>query len=244
MSRFRHLPSFVLAALLGTSFFALTRYVNREPIPDEQDPEAGATVFGGAAVLTPDEEVRVAPRLDGYLPVQPQLAATGVETSTIRSYYDVAGSSAETILAQLRQLGPGDSSGRWAASTRWNVNWFFPYLPDPAGCSAGPVGVKLDITFTFPRWNPPPETSRELVERWNRYLAAIETHEQGHFDIAVAGAQELHQALAGLRPAASCAELAQRARQTIDEVLGRIAQRQAEYDGQTRHGATQGAVLQ
>jgi predicted secreted Zn-dependent protease len=235
-----------LAALVGTSLFALERLQPRQA-PELAD-EGGASVrtaFGGAALVVPEGE-RAAPLLDGAAlePWRPQLApGPGVQTSIDVQYYDVVGASSQALRAQLRERGPRDANGRWAAATRWNVSWSFPYLADEVGCVGGPVNVQVAISFTFPRWTTPTQGGPGLAERWQRYLDAVVQHEHGHRDIAVEGADALRLALASLPPTPTCEQFALNAQATADNFMTRYNERQVQYDRLTDHGATQGAVL-
>ena len=59
----------------------------------------------------------------------------------------------------------------------------------------------------LPRWDPPAGVSPSLVTLWDRYLTALRFHEDGHYSIAIAAADEVRQTLAANRIGRNCATL-------------------------------------
>ena len=166
-----------------------------------------------------------------------------VRTTVNHLYYGIDGATEADLRRQISASGPRDNFGTWGASTRWNVEWSYPYSAGPLGCSAGPVTVQLGVTITLPHWNTPGGAPSRLIATWQRFSAAVLVHENGHRDIAVQGAGELARALAALPPVATCADFEQSARATGDAVVAQYNRQQILYDQLTRHGATQGAVF-
>ena len=167
---------------------------------------------------------------------------TTVQVTSATSFYDVEGADVRTLLASLRQRGPADGHEQWAASTVWVFHWSYQPVVD-AGCRVRQAGITLDLTYTYPKWAPPPDATPTLVTAWQRYLARVELHEHGHRDIAQGAADDLIRALEALPAQATCDDLAATARATVDGLLTRHAQAQVTYDHETGHGATQGAVI-
>lgn len=153
-------------------------------------------------------------------------------------YYDVAGSSASELRAQLDSHRETE---RVDAYTDWQIQWRYDYARSADGCRLESLIVSLDVTLTFPRWTPPEGVSPALQERWRAYLAALEAHEQGHEKLAAQAADEIAAALSSLPLYPSCAELEQAADEAGERVLQRYRQLELEYDRETEHGATQGA---
>jgi predicted secreted Zn-dependent protease len=168
--------------------------------------------------------------------------APAIQLTSSTHLYDVEGTDVPALLASLRQRGPADDSGTWAASTGWVFRWSYQPIIDVT-CQVQTASVTLDLTYTYPHWTPAPATSNTLVSAWEGYLSHVELHEHGHRDIAQATATDLLQALEALPAQTTCDDLANAARATADAILTRHAQAQIAYDRDTRHGATQGAVL-
>jgi predicted secreted Zn-dependent protease len=192
--------------------------------------DAAASRFAVAAPPeAPDEQAPAAPR-------------PGVSVTALPKPYPVEGSDIRSLLASLRQRGPSDGQGTWAASTAWVFRW--SYRPvDESTCRVASAQVSLELTSTYPEWATPPEASPVVVTAWQGYLARVDLHEQGHRDIAQAAADELQRALEKLPSQRSCGGLAAAAKTTASEILARHAEAQATYDRETGHGVTQGAVL-
>lgn len=166
----------------------------------------------------------------------------GVQVATATRFYDVEGQDITAILASVRERGPRDHDGNWAASTAWTFRWWYEPV-EGAGCGVGAARVELELRYTYPRWLADPAAAWEVESAWSRYLERVELHERGHGEIAVAAASELARALEALQAHASCDDLAAAADATARELLARHAQRQIAYDRATRHGASQGATL-
>jgi predicted secreted Zn-dependent protease len=227
---------------------ALTEYSARGwPSGERRGAVAEASVdwgigSGGAAfAMAPDRAVAAAPP---ELPEEhaPASLPIGVRMRASTTYYDVEGVDLRGLLASLRQRGPSDGHGTWAASTAWAFRW--SYRPVAAGgCRVATAHVDLDLTYTYPQWTVPPDAAPAAVSAWQTYLTHVERHEQGHREIAEAAAADLVQTLEMLPAAGTCDQLAASARAAVTERFARHAELQVAYDEETGHGATQGAVL-
>ena len=162
---------------------------------------------------------------------QSETDAVAVPGATV-SDYEITGTTATELWASMHQLGPRDASGEHAAETTWYVSWTFQ--PDASGtCQA--TGVSTRITVTFPHWTPPVGTSPALVADWDRFVAALATHEEGHVQIVQSGVPNIAPAIAS----GGC----QTANTAAGAVMTQIQQQSDAYDAQTNHGASQGAVF-
>ena len=148
-------------------------------------------------------------------------------------YYDIEGSTAAELRAQLNAKGPRGYDGyRGDATTRWFIRWNWPGYGS-ALCRLGDATVTYDIQVTFPRWKAPAGASPELVARWKEYTRRLAEHEKGHVDFVVARHRSVLDAIRG----ATCAT----AEAAAQAALGPIRQHDIDYDMTTNHGATQGA---
>jgi predicted secreted Zn-dependent protease len=168
--------------------------------------------------------------------------AGNISISTEYTYYQVTGATAEELRAQMNQLGRTDESGsHWDAYTEWHISWAYPYLAEIGACTAGPVEVHVEVTMVFPEWDPPAGTSQKLIERWNTFLTALEDHEKGHKEIAIAAGNEVYRAISALVAYRTCDEVEGAADAAAERVLEQYLQREAIYDQESEHGAAQGA---
>lgn len=159
-------------------------------------------------------------------------------------YYDIDGSSAGALRDQIRRLGPKDESGSARdALTVWDLESAYHLVGDTTGCALSDVQVTLNVTVTLPRWKPPPTAPARLSDSWRTYLEHVKLHEAGHRSIAQRYARQLFTALSGLR-AATCAELDGLVSRRAEEILAEGRARNRAYDVETKHGQTQGVVLE
>ena len=163
---------------------------------------------------------------------------------TMIHWYDVEGDTEAELRTALDARGPEDTDGkRHDAYTAWHVTWRFPYSQSDAGCSTGPVTTAVHINVTLPRWRGPADETDPLVRRWRRYLDALKEHESGHRETGFRAATDITETLPELPPRPTCEQAEEAANTTAREVLERYRVRDTEYDAETRHGATQGAVF-
>jgi predicted secreted Zn-dependent protease len=81
------------------------------------------------------------------------------------------------------------------------------------------------------------------MEKWDRYLNNLITHENGHRDMVVDAANDLSRAVVQLSPAPTCADLDRNVRALFRKRMEIMNEDQREYDKTTKHGTTQGAVF-
>jgi predicted secreted Zn-dependent protease len=165
-----------------------------------------------------------------------------VRVTTVNQFYDVDGTDLRSVLASIRQHGPHDADGAWAASTSWTFTWAYrPTLSD--GCRVESATVDLHLTFTYPHWATSDTLVQPAADDWTRYMTNVETHEAGHAQIAQAAAADLAQALETVPAQASCDDLTGVVDTAARDHLARHARSQLEYDRETLHGVAQGATL-
>jgi predicted secreted Zn-dependent protease len=201
----------------------------------------GAGPGGSATSSVANDALAAAPpsTLDNATTAPPTDA---VRLTTATEYYPVEGSTVRSLLASLRERGPSDGHGTWAANTAWAFRWSYQPVAG-SECRVGSARVDLTLTYTYPQWTAPADVAPTVVAAWDGYLARVELHENGHRDIAEAAAADLVKELEALPAQGSCGALAATARTTAGQILARHADEQRAYDQETGHGTTQGAVL-
>ncbi len=174
------------------------------------------------------------PALDAFPP--------GVAGSTDVTYYDVHGTTARELVAEMRRLGPKTETGAiFFGETHSPLRWEWKTRHDGPTCTASDVGVYVRSDITLPRWSPPADAPPALIEQWKQFLAALETHEIGHKDISARAARDVLTAIRRLNT--MCTSFSVEAKRVTDGIVTRLRIEQATYDAQTRHGATQGATF-
>jgi predicted secreted Zn-dependent protease len=217
--------------------------VQAEPLPtDSAALAARGAGPGGPAEGAPASQAVLATPPEAPEQEAPAVPQPGVRVATSNTYYAVDGGDLRSLLASLRQHGPSDSTGTWAASTAWVFRWSYRPVSDP-DCHVGSAQVDLQLNGTYPQWSATPAAAPGVVTAWQAYMERVEFHERGHRDIAQATANELARMLEALPAHRSCSDLAAAAKSTAADLLARHAEAQAAYDRETAHGALQGAVL-
>ena len=151
-------------------------------------------------------------------------------------YYEISGSSADELRVQMNQLGPLDlmNGQHYDARTDWHISWTWPGYGSN-DCDLSKTTVSYDIKATVPHWQPAPGTDQKLIAQWNGYLNNLALHEQGHVDSIARNYIQVKDAIR--RATCSTAE------EAAQDMLDIFRQANAEYDQQTNHGETQGAIF-
>ncbi len=148
---------------------------------------------------------------------------------TIRTeYYDVQGLTDSEIRANLdahqrKTHGFGGHDGM----TTSNFHWW-----------ASPPRVQGEIVYHMPHWTDEERAPATLREKWGRFIKALQIHEDGHRQIIENETIAIEQALLS----------ADRSKQSrlshdINILMGSFDRKQLDYDKETQHGKTQGAVF-
>ena len=159
------------------------------------------------------------------------------------NYYAMTGSSIRHIHESLRQTRPWKGKSERDASTEWYVAWHASYSASGGTCHCISFTTSTTITITLPQWIAPTNTPAEVRAAWAKYLAALEVHEAGHADLAIAAAAEMQKRIKEIGSGLDCNTLRTTVQTECKAVLDSYRAQEKDYDRRTRHGATQGATL-
>lgn len=172
------------------------------------------------------------------------LSPSAMASNPTIDLYEIEGRSLSELKRALSTLGPVGKDGvRHHGYTKWQVSWRFKTEASGNTCRVTDLSTIVQSTITLPQWRPPEDAPVALVERWKRYRHALEEHEMGHHQFAVAAADHVAQQLHALRVSSGCADLARELNERGKAIVEQQAQLEMEYDRHTKHGVTQGAVL-
>jgi predicted secreted Zn-dependent protease len=159
-------------------------------------------------------------------------------------YFDLQGSTARELRADLSRLGPvGETGVRGDGYTEYQIAWRFSMALNDGVCSAQEVAVDLAVTMQLPRWHPPASTSSELRDTWRRFSVDLRKHEDGHHKIARSAAKAVKRRLKADIKAPSCEALKTRMNTVATDVLREYREKQHEYDLETDYGRAKGTRL-
>ncbi|MDR6096341.1 DUF922 domain-containing Zn-dependent protease [Stenotrophomonas sp. SORGH_AS_0321] len=159
-------------------------------------------------------------------------------------HYAIHGTTDRELGSAMRSLAPADPTGRpYPGRADWNVSWTYRWQSQGNRCLLTSPSVQLKGTITLPRWDDRDRADPELQQRWDRFLAALTVHEQGHFQFGVAAADELRRQFVSLKSNKGCARLEAEVDRLGRAIVEEYQQRDRQYDVETSHGLTQDAVL-
>lgn len=198
----------------------------------------------GLSVLTIACRPSVKPLLTPATPpAESALNNFGVDfpVSIAYNYYSISGENAAQLREQMNQLGYKTSRGSFDAVTYWYVYWKYDYKKTNGSCGIDNPKVKVDIKFTMPKWNRDTNFEVGLTDHWNRYITALQLHEDGHRDHGIGAGKDILQVLKQQPSYPSCDEMGTAANAAAQETIALYNQKDIDYDRETGHGATQGA---
>lgn len=145
-------------------------------------------------------------------------------------YYTVNGATERELSREIQLKGPQE----YAAYTGWEVSWTWPGYGSLLCDVSSPI-VDAEVTVTFPRWDPPVNAPPELIVKWAGFSQALAVHEQGHVDNVYGSLPRIEAAIEN----ADCLTAEAAAQAIIQE----MNQFDLDYDRDTGHGRSQGAVF-
>jgi len=152
------------------------------------------------------------------------------------NYYDVQGNDFNSLLGAL------NVRGTFHGRADWKLSYRFRSRMGPGGCGVTSFNTDLDLQMTLPRWTPPAGVPADLVTRWERYMAALRLHEEGHLDHG-RGAEKEFRAVASATTASDCGSLDRALRDRFSKLIADYQARDRDYDRRTEHGKSQGAFF-
>jgi predicted secreted Zn-dependent protease len=196
-----------------------------------------------AAALAAEDKIVMA-NVDKDLVFRQKPAAFAPIVTEKYEYYEVHGGCDKDLKCQMRRNGITWSDGKkYDSTTNWHVTWKYGYNRTPDACSVDSFRVFVEIIFLYPKWVQSGDAPRQLMDKWEAYLQNLVTHENGHRDLAVEAALELARAVAELPPSPTCADVDRGVRALSRVRMSMLNNDEKEYDTETGHGYTQGAVF-
>jgi predicted secreted Zn-dependent protease len=170
-------------------------------------------------------------------------AQADVTEEHARRPYTVRAQPGETLRQALNAATPITVDGqRFHGYTRWNVRWTFRWWREASGrCAITEVTTRLRTEVQLPELRSGAPAQQAVFDR---YLRALSRHEEGHVQFGRDAAQAIDQGIAALPAAPDCAALERQANALGHRLLREHAEREKQYDRDTRHGASQGARLE
>lgn len=170
-------------------------------------------------------------------------ADPGVHENRQTQTYDVFGYTTSDVNGQMNACGPNISGERFAASTTYSLNWSYDFAADINGnCRVVNPSVAINILIVYPEWHTSPYAESGLATRWQNFISNLKTHEEGHAQLDRAYALSIYNRLVN-QPATSCSMIDSAVRAAVSTDISALNKANDNYDDQTHHGTTQGALL-
>lgn len=139
--------------------------------------------------------------------------------------YEAVGGS--TLAAVAQAISPKQE----AALTEWFPHYDYQTTGDAISSAA--VVVKTRVTM--PQWSGYGDVSQVEKDEWDRFCAALRTHELGHVDLIFDRLSALDERLVGVS--------VDEAKKVWKDALDTLKSASDAYDNATDHGRNQGTVI-
>ena len=170
-------------------------------------------------------------------------AASAADVVQVRTnFYSVKGETSRELRRSLDLNRPKSQSAPHDAETTWRIEWKSEVEKRNGVCQLSFFDIKTVLTVTLPSWTPTTNAPPELQRQWKAYYTALKLHEVGHVELALGVAAEMRKRVREVSPRANCEEYKRLVTEQARAVLRETERKQKDYDAQTRHGATQGAL--
>jgi len=163
-----------------------------------------------------------------------------IEESHDRQYYDIAGRTSDDLADVLIPRGWAGTIGETSTS----LSIYTQFRVDDTSCQLSDLTLHLAVNTTRPRWIDEERGSRRIRRQWARFLANLQTHEDGHAEIARRGAAIIGEQLSQTPPTPDCQTLSDNLDAMKESLWDRFRISHREYDTATEHGRTQGAYIE
>lgn len=158
-------------------------------------------------------------------------------------YYDATGATVEEIRASMSKSRRDTFLEGHPAVTLVKTNINFTTTQRANTCNAVMSKFDLTITYVYPKWTPPQGAPKELVAKWDSFVAGLVVHEGGHAKIEIERAAILMQELQKMPMLSTCEAFNEAWRAKAGTFEAETNQREAQYDKDTQSGKLQKAIF-
>ncbi|MBZ9674769.1 DUF922 domain-containing protein [Mesorhizobium sp. ES1-1] len=168
------------------------------------------------------------------LGMTPQPADARLRVTQKTEYFAVSGTSIPQLYENLRRAHPS-----FDAETHWDASVNHTWRKLGKRCSMTSVDVSLKLVVLLPKLAT--EVSPEIRAKWERFLAGVIVHENGHVKLYKSTARDLDRSLSTLsRP---CDIFLRDAAAVTQDGYNKMQKTNDDYDAETDNGVKQGGTL-
>ena len=164
------------------------------------------------------------------------MSATGAvaapEVSVKTVFYDVRGSTPQTLLNYMLQNGPHGENGRALGTTSATISQNMGLQSTASGCRVRNYRLNVAITISLPKLAAGQKLAGSLRSRWHSLVSYVKVHENYHKTMFVACARRIDQRIRKVTGSGTCSEIRTRVRAIFNEENARCDRLQRAFDQQ------------
>lgn len=160
--------------------------------------------------------------------------------------YTVTGKTTQELSKSLEAhavADPHEPGSDFYAQTEWRISTKWSSKIAGNNCELERADVSVQITVTLPALADPTGIALDAANRWNTFVANTVRHEKEHVTRALNGVRDYQTEIGNLAPQTDCNGV----RSKLDDLFrfhsSQIDRVNIEYDTETNHGMSQGAVF-
>lgn len=162
---------------------------------------------------------------------------------TYLNHYFVTPKEGQSVKDAIRENSTIVRDGRtFLGQTTWEVTPLYKYGGTGYSCKIKEMQIYLNIKFILPKIHELDPLPEEKEKAFEFFYNAIYQHELGHKKLGVSCAQEIETFLNEHPPYGTCAELQREVALNVSRIKEKYQDLNRQYDIETDHGRTQGAV--
>jgi len=170
------------------------------------------------------------------------IAAPTVNLKT--DYYLVGGETENEIRNSIDRETPVRVKGvSYDAYTDWFVKWNYWWGQSNGLCAITKVETKVSIQFVLPKLKTSDTLPKPLKKKWDIYMKALLSHEDGHKNVSISAANEIESNILNMMPRHTCKQLEVDANHIGNKTLKKFRAIEKEYDRKSNHGVNDGATF-
>lgn len=172
-------------------------------------------------------------------------ASASIDITEQTRHYPVTVEAGQMLKKALTNSTPIRKNNRhWYGETQWNINPRYRFRKLSGGCYVNERTVELSIIFTLPELEDEAAIPPGLQLQFNLFYNALYQHELGHKELGLKAANEVYELLSEPNIFSDCGALQLNVNDEIRAVISKYQRLNQQYDIDTQHGKTQGAVIQ
>ena len=158
--------------------------------------------------------------------------------------YAVSGCNADDISSSLRRSTTQSAAGRYEVGvTTSTTRYSYKYEESGGQCRLKGAAITSDISVMLPELPNQQGVSSETIARWQAFLAALRTHEQGHVDIILKSAGVIKSTFEAQTQPVPCSQLETMLKGSVQRETDAANAANEAYDNTTNPGVNQGVAF-